>query len=86
MEGEELPDAKGKGTAGKVFQWLVIISMAAGILNQYVNPEFMAKAADKAFIHDEVETAISDSHDKEVEELKKAGRYEYDKPKSQKEK
>jgi hypothetical protein len=69
---EELPDAKGKGTAGKVFQWLVIVSMAASIINQYVNPEYLAIAADKALIHNEVGEAVANSHDKEVEDLEES--------------
>ena len=61
MPTEELPSAKGKGTAGKVFQWIVTVGLALSTINTYVNPEFLAQAADKAFITKEVEDKYAHS-------------------------
>jgi vacuolar-type H+-ATPase subunit E/Vma4 len=54
-EGVELPDAKGKGMVGKVFQWVFLISTALGVVTQYVHPEWLADATTEAVIHNDVE-------------------------------
>jgi len=57
---KELPSAKGKGTAGKVFQWLIIVSMAGGLINQYINPDWLVDAATEDVIHNDVD-ALKDT-------------------------
>jgi len=74
---EQLPDAKGKGTAGKVFQWLVIASMALGLIHQYIFPQ-TDRATEETIdeivheeLHSEVVKELEEKYEERIEEAEK---------------
>ena len=52
--------AKGTSTVAKVFNWVLTISMAGGLITTYVDPSIIMDMATEEVIHDDVE-ALKDT-------------------------